>query len=343
MKRWIVGLCMCLTLVPSFAQAFRWSAAAERTLEQMLDTSGKVSVLTLNGRSTAPALSGANQARLYYDTASQALRISVNGGADTALGVTASTSLGDSANLARLDAGNVFTHATGQTISNTAPKLMFTDTTASAKGLTIAVDANVVDLRESAGAANSLLVLDLANNRVGVGGSPAVTFQVNGTSTAVDFGFPGAGAGTAQGISSSGSSVVVRGATIFLQGTGGAAGVTAISGNITQNAVLSWAQATPTIPSGFGVTPSVTGTRSAAFSVNVGTGGTASTGVIAMNATATTGWACNVDDITTPATNATRQTASSTTTVTVTNYARTTGIAAAWPASDIIQLACTAY
>jgi hypothetical protein len=54
------------------------------------------------------------------------------------------------------------------TISNTAPSLILTDTTASAKSLTVAVDANVVDLRESAGASGSLLTLDLANNRVGI-------------------------------------------------------------------------------------------------------------------------------------------------------------------------------
>lgn len=107
--------------------------------------------------------------------------------------------------------------------------------------------------------------------------------------------------------------------------------------------VMAFSTATPTISSGFGGTPSVTGTRTAAFSVNVGTGGAASTGVIAMNATALNGWACNVDDITTPATNSTRQTGSSTTTVSVTNYTRTTGIAGAWPASDILSLACIAY
>ncbi len=54
-------------------------------------------------------------------------------------------------------------------ITNTAPGLVFTDTTASAKSLTIAVDANLAQLRESAGASGSLLVLDLANNNVGIG------------------------------------------------------------------------------------------------------------------------------------------------------------------------------
>ena len=106
---------------------------------------------------------------------------------------------------------------------------------------------------------------------------------------------------------------------------------------------LAFSSATPTISSGFGTTPSVTTGTARAFRVNVGTGGTASTGVVAMNATAVTGWACNVDDITTPATEATRQTNTSTTTVTVVNYDRTTGIEAAWTASDILQFNCQAY
>lgn len=55
------------------------------------------------------------------------------------------------------------------TISNTAPSLVLTDTTASAKGLTIAVDADFAEIRESAGASGSLLVFDLTNNRVGIG------------------------------------------------------------------------------------------------------------------------------------------------------------------------------
>lgn len=66
-----------------------------------------------------------------------------------------------------LDVANVFT--ANQTISSTAPLLILTDTTASAKSLTVAVDANLAQLRESAGASGSLLVLDLANARVGIG------------------------------------------------------------------------------------------------------------------------------------------------------------------------------
>mgnify|MGYP001560073793 CR=1 FL=1 len=81
--------CVFLLLVALFfplqSHAFTWSSAAEKTLEQMLDTSGKVSILTLNGR-TAPAVSLAGQARFYVDSASNTVKLSVNGGAYGTLG-----------------------------------------------------------------------------------------------------------------------------------------------------------------------------------------------------------------------------------------------------------------
>ena len=67
--------CLCLFLV-----GFVWSTTAERTLEQMLDASGKVSVLTMNNRA-APALSPSSQGRIYYDTSANLFKVSVNGGA----------------------------------------------------------------------------------------------------------------------------------------------------------------------------------------------------------------------------------------------------------------------
>lgn len=70
------------------------------------------------------------------------------------------------------------------TISNTAPSLVLTDTTASAKGLTIAVDANVAEIRESAAAAGTLLALDLTNSRVGIGTSaPGYKFEAKAAIT----------------------------------------------------------------------------------------------------------------------------------------------------------------
>lgn len=70
------------------------------------------------------------------------------------------------------------------TISGAAPSLVFTDTTASAKSLTIAVDANAASIRESAGTATSLIKLDLSNNRFGLGMTPNFTFDMTSTTTA---------------------------------------------------------------------------------------------------------------------------------------------------------------
>lgn len=67
----------------------------------------------------------------------------------------------------------VHTFQANPIITNTAPQLTLTDTTASAKSLRIKVDGNFADFRETAGSDGSLLRLDLANNRLAVGTSTA--------------------------------------------------------------------------------------------------------------------------------------------------------------------------
>lgn len=108
--------------------------------------------------------------------------------------------------------------------------------------------------------------------------------------------------------------------------------------------VLALSSGTPTISSGFGTTPSVASGKAYAFTVNVGTGGTASAGVIGMP-TASNGWNCKVENQTGVAANRadqrTVQTASTTTTVSVQNQTISTGAALAWTASDILALSCT--
>ena len=92
---------------------------------------------------------------------------------------------------------------------------------------------------------------------------------------------------------------------------------------------------TPAISSGFGSTPSVTSNNgTCTFRVNVGTGGAATSGVVTVGDTATTGWNCQVTDFTNNP--VTRETATTTTTVTVT-------AAAAWAASDILVFNCQAF
>ena len=102
----------------------------------------------------------------------------------------------------------------------------------------------------------------------------------------------------------------------------------------------------PTIASGFGSTPSIAASNgTSAFTVNVGTGGSASSGVLTLP-TASTGWNCVVNDLTAAAGHVaynTRQTASTTTSVTVENQTTSTGAAVAWAASDILRLSCFAY
>ena len=99
----------------------------------------------------------------------------------------------------------------------------------------------------------------------------------------------------------------------------------------------------PTIASGFGTSPSVAASNgTAAFTINVGTGGSASSGVITLPA-ATTGWALSCINLTNSAIAITAQTASTTTSATIANYSRTTGLLTAWTASDVISIQATAY
>jgi|GEM_PF-2330185 len=105
--------------------------------------------------------------------------------------------------------------------------------------------------------------------------------------------------------------------------------------------------AAPTINSGFGTSPSIVANNgTVAFTVNVGTGRTASRGVIGMPS-ATTGWICNVENQTGVASNRadqrTVQTASTTKTVTVQNQTVSTGAALPWTAADVLTLQCRAY
>lgn len=105
---------------------------------------------------------------------------------------------------------------------------------------------------------------------------------------------------------------------------------------------LALSSTAPTISSGFGTNPSIVSGSAASFRVNVGTGGTANTGVIGLP-TATNGWNCDFAVLTNAASFITAPTTSDTTTVTVANYSRTTGLLTAWTASDIVGARCTGF
>lgn len=124
--------------------------------------------------------------------------------------------------------------------------------------------------------------------------------------------------------------------------SGGNMGIGATAAIISGNNIM-LSGATPSISSGFGTSPSVTAGKSFAFRVNVGTGGAATTGVITVGATAATGWNCSSRDLTNNASFVTEQTASTTTTASFANYSRTTGLAIAWTASDILAISCTGF
>jgi hypothetical protein len=100
----------------------------------------------------------------------------------------------------------------------------------------------------------------------------------------------------------------------------------------------------PTLSSGFGAHPSIVHNNgTAVFAINVGAGGTATSGVIGLPRAAN-GWAVHCDDVTTqsPSVFVTKQTATSATSATLTEYSAA-GVPAAWAASDVLVCQAAAY
>lgn len=100
----------------------------------------------------------------------------------------------------------------------------------------------------------------------------------------------------------------------------------------------------PAIAGGFGVSASVVANNgSAVFSVNVGDGGTARTGTLALPP-AKTGWKCTCQDQSTFSTTVftTRQTSSTNTSCTVGNFTNN-ATPAPWAAHDVLSCAALAY
>lgn len=144
-----------------------------------------------------------------------------------------------------------------------------------------------------------------------------------------------------------GGAVLFTNGTIFLQQSGVNTFSVTSTGTTTSGAFratnLVNTTNAPTILSGFGTSPFVTSNNGTwAFRINVGMGGSANSGVIGLPAAAT-GWNCNATDITTKSSTVflTKQTASSTTTVTLENF-NAAGAAAAWAANDILAVQCAA-
>lgn len=119
------------------------------------------------------------------------------------------------------------------------------------------------------------------------------------------------------------------------------------SHNVSLGTRLLFSAMVPTIASGGCTTGSVQSVSqangSAAFAITLGGATCGSTIVLTMPA-ANAGWVCDAHDITTPAGNVLDQTAGgSTTSVTLTNYARTTGLAANFTGGDVLAVKCLPY
>jgi hypothetical protein len=115
--------------------------------------------------------------------------------------------------------------------------------------------------------------------------------------------------------------------------TNGSLGLTGSGDKISMNSRLV-AQATAvTVTSGLGTSPTVVGNTTLGFKITTGSSGTPSTTVVLGLPTATTGWRCTIDDITTPADTA-HQTALATNSVTFT-------FSSAPTLSDVLVGGCT--
>lgn len=197
------------------------------------------------------------------------------------------------------------------------------------------------------------------------GADTATTFIVTGLTKGLRFGTTAAGS-QLEGVDSTGSlsyqpfsfggsfitAAIAGSETARFTANGGfvvglttdpGAGVISANAGYKITTKLAWSATAPTVSSGFCTSPSISNSNgTAAFTVTIGSACAASTGVLTMP-TANAGWACNFRNVTNNAANAPSQTASTVTSVSVTNYVRTTGVAGNWTASDVIVVDCAAY
>lgn len=120
--------------------------------------------------------------------------------------------------------------------------------------------------------------------------------------------------------------------------------LTSASGVGLANSKLADSVTAPTIASGFGTSPSIVASNgTAAFVINVGTGGTAASGVVAMP-TASTGWLCSAFPASAPQAGVAMYSVStSASSVTITNYTISTASSVAWTSGNLISVQCRGY
>lgn len=116
---------------------------------------------------------------------------------------------------------------------------------------------------------------------------------------------------------------------------------TGTTGGYRLNSKMMAVAAAPTISSGFGTNPSIaTNNGTIGFTIDVGTGGTASSGVVGLTA-CNSKWICRCSQLDPTLLTEVRMSATTTTTCTLTNTTIATGVAAAFPASAILY--CDAH
>jgi len=99
--------------------------------------------------------------------------------------------------------------------------------------------------------------------------------------------------------------------------------------------------AQPIIASGFGTAPKIVGATPNAFAITIGSGG-ANNGVLTLPP-APNGWIAFANDLNTSTGVYILQTASSTTSITVTSYSNTSGSASPMTAGDVVLFNCIPY
>ena len=134
---------------------------------------------------------------------------------------------------------------------------------------------------------------------------------------------------------------VITGATIDNSPLGATTPATVNATNVSVSGKLHISATAPTIASGFGTTPTITAFNTSAFKIVVGTGGAAN-GVITFPA-APNGWVCQAFDVTAGTTLFLQQTGSTTTSISVTSFSITSGLAANMTAGDVILFMAMAY
>ena len=132
-----------------------------------------------------------------------------------------------------------------------------------------------------------------------------------------------------------GNDNVLRAVSAVLSGGLTANSVSLPGGLLALTSTLMWDNAPTIHASTFGTSPSIVNSNgTAAFEINVGTGGTATSGQIDFSKSAANGWSCQVTDMSSNI--VTRETAFTVNSVTFT-------AASAWTASDKLLINCSAF